>query len=54
MKMRKEDMQEIGFTDFNGGIKIGFAAHPKIDPDNGDIINIGFEPPNSSIMKFDK
>ena len=52
--MQKKDLKEIEYTDCNGGIRIGFAAHAKIDPDNGDIFNIGFEPPHSSIMKFNK
>lgn len=31
-----------------------FSAHPKVDPENGDIFNIGTKLPNVHVMKMDK
>ena len=38
--MNKKNLDSIGFNDF-GWIKTAYSAHPKIDPANKDIYNIG-------------
>ena len=38
--MKKKDLKTIGFSDF-GWISGAYSAHPKVDPDNGDIFNLG-------------
>jgi carotenoid cleavage dioxygenase-like enzyme len=51
--IKKEDLKDEGFSDF-GWIKSAYSAHPKVDPDNGDIYNIGMSPPMINIMKSTK
>ena len=46
-------MTENRFSDF-GFIKKGFSAHPKIDPDNGDIYNIGLHMGTVDIYRMSK
>ena len=50
MKIRKKDLFELGYDNY-GSIKRAYSAHPKTDPENGDIYNIGFVPPNLQLMK---
>ena len=38
--LNKKNGESIGHKDF-GWINTGYSAHPKVDPDNGDIYNIG-------------
>lgn len=42
-----------GFSNY-GWMNSAFSAHPKVDPDNGDIFNIGMSLPNLSIMRATK
>jgi all-trans-8'-apo-beta-carotenal 15,15'-oxygenase len=46
-------MTENDFTSF-GFLEKGFSAHPKIDPDNGDIYNIGFNMGSFDIFRMNK
>ena len=38
--MKKANLESVGFENF-GWINSAFSAHPKVDPENGDIFNIG-------------
>lgn len=51
--LRKSDLENIGFSNF-GWINSAFSAHPKVDPENGDIFNIGMSLPNMNIMRATK
>ena len=46
--MKKKTLQSVGFVDFNW-IKESFSAHPKVDPENGDIYNIGINYSSTSL-----
>jgi carotenoid cleavage dioxygenase-like enzyme len=46
-------MKEQGFESFDF-IRKGFSAHPKIDPNNGDIFNIGFNVQTFDVYKMTK
>lgn len=46
-------MNEKGFEDF-GFIRKGFSAHPKVDSDNGDIFNIGFNANTFDVYRMTK
>lgn len=51
--MDEKSMIERGFNDF-GFIKNSFSAHPKIDPDNGDIYNVGFNTNTFDVYRISK
>lgn len=51
--MGEKLLDENGFTDF-GYIKKGFSAHPKVDPDNGDIYNIGLNMGAFDVYRMNK
>ena len=51
--IRKQDLKNEGFSDF-GWITSAFSAHPKVDPTNGDIYNVGMSLPHFSIMRATK
>lgn len=51
--MKKQNLETIGSNNF-GWIDSGFSAHPKVDPDNGDIYNIGNNIPHQYLMKMNK
>ena len=46
--VNKSDLAMLGFNDY-GWIKEGFSAHPKVDPQNGDIFNIGTNFTNATV-----
>jgi all-trans-8'-apo-beta-carotenal 15,15'-oxygenase len=52
--MTKNNLAMIGWNDYDW-IKGGFSAHPKVDPDTGDIFNIGtdFEKATVTISQSD-
>lgn len=51
--LKKQDLKNEGFNNF-GWINSAFSAHPKVDPVNGDIFNIGMSIPNLTIMRATK
>jgi len=51
--LKKKDLKSEGFSNY-GWITSAFSAHPKVDPDNGDIFNIGMDLPNIRIMRATK
>ena len=48
-KVQKKDLLSLGFDDFNS-IENSFSAHPKVDPETGDIFNFGCNAPSSLVM----
>jgi all-trans-8'-apo-beta-carotenal 15,15'-oxygenase len=52
-RMEEKTMNEEDFDDF-GFVQKGFSAHPKIDPDNGDIFNIGFNIGTCDLYRMSK
>jgi carotenoid cleavage dioxygenase-like enzyme len=51
--MNKDNLQSQGFSNFDW-INSAFSAHPKVDPDNGDIFNIGTNTGSVELMKATK
>ena len=52
-EMSEKELKEKDFTNF-GFVQKGFSAHPKIDPDNGDIYNIGFNMGTFDVWRMTK
>eukprot|EP00741_Cyanophora_paradoxa_P005918 tig00000949_g5736.t1 len=41
-QMRVDDLSTVGTFNFGGALKHPFSAHPKIDPESGELINFGY------------
>ncbi len=51
--MEEKTINEHGFKDL-GFIEKAYSAHPKVDPDNGDIFNIGFNGDSFNVYRISK
>jgi carotenoid cleavage dioxygenase-like enzyme len=53
MELSVPDLETVGPVDFGGTLSCGVAAHPKVDPQTGEMMFIDFCPYKTPYLRYD-